>query len=114
MNPKTQTTTTVLPRWFVPAIAGTSALIIGLGAGVGIGAATSDTPEACIKALDTSDELIQVFGQTMLDVGNGFDAASRFDAAGIYRASDQIEVRGTEIDALSDPYLDASTECRGE
>lgn len=111
MNPETQTT--VLPRWFVPAITGAGALIIGLGAGTGIGATTSSTPEACIEALDASDDLIQVFGQTMLDVGNGFDAASRLDAAGIHRASDQIEVRGTEIDALSDPYLDASTECRG-
>jgi hypothetical protein len=108
----------------------TRAVVIAavVGALLGIGAGTAAQPEpstvtriegvlevapqSCLEALDLADEGFGYAGEALQASADGFDAASRFDVAGIEAATERIELAGDHVEGIITDYQAAKAECR--
>lgn len=70
------------------------------------------TPEACLEALDLSEQGFDLASQAMGYMSQAMTAASEFDIAGIEAATVELEVLNPQITALADPMNAAKAECR--
>lgn len=70
------------------------------------------TPAACSAALDSADEVIQLAADGFGVVETMFDAASRFDAAGINAGSAELDRMQPSLAASVSTYREEAAECR--
>jgi hypothetical protein len=97
-----------------------AAIVAGL-VGAGVGAATRPepttttvavAPQSCLDALDLADQGFTYAGEAMGAASDGFDAASRFDIAGLKDASARITAAGGKIEGITADYQAAKADCR--
>jgi hypothetical protein len=93
--------------------------LIGIGAGAAIQPEPSTVtkteavaPQSCLDALDLADEGFTYAGEAMGAASDGFDAASRFDIAGLKAASGRITAAGDKIQGITGAYQAAKADCR--
>ncbi|ALY08895.1 hypothetical protein GALAXY_51 [Arthrobacter phage Galaxy] len=70
------------------------------------------TPAACLRALDLADEALGYSGDAMGVMGEMFEAASRFDLAGVEAGSPKLDKLTGKIKGVSPRYLAAKDDCR--
>jgi hypothetical protein len=72
------------------------------------------TPSACTDALDKADKVIADSAQAMQYEQQGWDAASRFDSAGIESSAQQIKALAPKVGDDKAAYNTAADACRGK
>jgi len=101
------------------------AAVVGALIGIGAGAATQSeqhrvtntenvevAPQSCLDALDLADRGFTYSAEAMDAAAEGFDAASRFDVAGLNTAAARISAAGDKIQGITADYLAAKADCR--
>lgn len=70
------------------------------------------TPEACLEALDLSEQGFGLASEAMGYMSDAMTAASTFDIVALEAATAELEVLNPKLTALSDPMNAAKAECR--
>jgi hypothetical protein len=113
-------------RWLWRTRAVVTAAVVGALLGIGAGTAAQPepstvtriegvlevAPQSCLDALDLADEGFTYAGEAMGAASDGFDAASRFDVAGLNDASARIRRAGDQIESITADYQAAKADCR--
>jgi hypothetical protein len=70
------------------------------------------TPEACLKALDLSEQGFSYSAEAMGYMSDALTAASKFDVAAMQKANADLEGVSPKMKELTTPMRSAATECR--
>ncbi|ASR83224.1 hypothetical protein FDI29_gp54 [Arthrobacter phage Abidatro] len=70
------------------------------------------TPAACLRAIELADEALGYSGDAMGVMGGMFEAAARFDLAGVEAGSPKLDALTGKMQGLSPRYLVAKDDCR--
>lgn len=118
--------------WFIPAVVGSLALFVGIGIGsagepepvtvtkevpgpervVTKTVEKEVTPQACLTALDLSEEGFSYSAEAMGYMGDALTAAGNFDVAALTKANTDIETVSPKLKQLTAPMKVAVSECR--
>jgi hypothetical protein len=116
-------------KWFIPAVCGALALIVGIGIGSG-GQKTEYvdvpgaervvtkevekevTPQACLTALDLSEEGFGYSAEAMGYMSDALTAAGNIDVAGLQEANADLEKVSPKMKALTTPMKENAAKCR--
>lgn len=70
------------------------------------------TPQACLTALDKAGEVIDISGEVVRVMSEGFSAVSTMDVAGVAAVGPKVQEQTAKLKALTPSYVAAKTECR--
>lgn len=70
------------------------------------------TPEACLTALDLSEQGFTYSAEAMGYMSDALTAAGEFDVAALQKANADLDTLNPKLKALTGPMKTAATECR--
>ncbi|WNM65723.1 hypothetical protein SEA_VULPECULA_51 [Arthrobacter phage Vulpecula] len=69
-------------------------------------------PAACVRALDLADEALGYSGDAMGVMSGMFEAAARFDLAGVEAGTPKLDALTDKMTGVSGRYVSAKGDCR--
>jgi hypothetical protein len=75
--------------------------------------ATTNTPPACLKYIDLSEQFIGLAAEGLGYASDGFTSIGNRDLYGADKANDKINALAPKVDRLANPLQSAKQDCRG-